>query len=69
MGGQSRRIYRRVSGIRLKGGWTSGLARVKIARNLIAIAEYWRRMPSVRWPLEFCGFVLYVKVCTLRFGN
>ena len=51
MGGQSRRIYLRVSGIRLKGDWTSGLARVKIARILIARAENWSRMPIVRWPL------------------
>ena len=39
-------------GIRLKGGWTLELARVKIVRILSAIAEYWSRMPSVRWPLE-----------------
>ena len=29
----------------------SQLARVKIARILSAIAEYWSRMLSVRWPL------------------
>ena len=49
--GQIGRISRGVSGIRLKGGWTFEHARVKIARILSAKAEYWSRMPSVRWPL------------------
>ena len=58
-GGQIGRICRGVSGIRLKGGWTLELARVKIARILIAIARSFIAKHGVLLVLKDCeGFGL-----------
>ena len=67
--GQIGRICRGVSGIRLKGGWTLEHARVKIARILSAIAEYWSRMPSVRWPYLYRVRSFIAKLGVLLVGT